>query len=662
MNIVKYIRRSLIPAILIALSSGQTVTAQVNAEQVITIGRNVLSMDDYMLSIQYFNLAIKAKPYLAEPYYYRGLAKLMLDDFDGAEADCSQALQRNKFLTEAYRVRGFARSRLGMDSLAVSDFDKGLEYNPMDRYFLLYKASAQTSMKDYDGARKTFERLEKDFPRFDEAYTERARLALLEEDTVTAMNAVEKVIKVKQDDPAPYLFRASILAGRKNWTAAREDMDKVINLMPKEADFYVNRAYLRYNDDDYFGAMSDYNYALELDPDNAAATYNRALLRYEVRDLRRAKEDFTRVLKADPSNFHARYARALISLELGQNKDAVKDFQEIMKVYPRFYPIYYGMAQAYREMGDMKLAMNNYHKGENMVRGYVRNPEANPLDKPTIQPGETNTNGHDKHENESDVEVMQRFNRLVTVSADESTANHVNFNEKIKGKVQDRDLKVEPEPFYAVGPIPPAISLRNSGNYFRELDDLNSAGYADCTLYLSNTTPENLDSETISSLFGLADSFSVSLSSGTERPVDRLYRGVTRTLLKNYPAALSDLNRAIEMKEDFTVAYMARAALQFRTGNYAEAISDLDKVLELNPRMVYAWFDKGVVYLKNGELTSALNCFNRAIEISPEFGEAYYNRAVTYLQLGNKTSGMADLSKAGELGVLPSYNLLKRMK
>ena len=48
--------------------------AQVDAEQVLAIGRNVLSMDDYMLSIQYFNQAIKAKPYLADPYFFRALA------------------------------------------------------------------------------------------------------------------------------------------------------------------------------------------------------------------------------------------------------------------------------------------------------------------------------------------------------------------------------------------------------------------------------------------------------------------------------------------------------------------------------------------------------------------------------------------------------------
>jgi len=650
-------------ALLLALMSYVgTTLAQVNAEQVITIGRNVLSMDDYMLSIQYFNLAIKAKPYLAEPYYYRGMAKLMLDDYDGAEADCSIALEKNKFLTEAYRVRGFARSRLGKDSLAVQDFDHGLEYNPTDRYFLLYKASAQTSMKDFDGARATFERLEREYPRFDAAFTERARLALMEGDTTTAINAVEKVINVKQDDPSPYLLRASILASRKKWEEARKDMDAAINLMPKEADLYVNRAYLKYNTDDYFGAMSDYNYALELDPGNQAATYNRALLRYEVRDLRRAKQDFTAVLNADPSNFHARYARALISLDLKQNRDAIRDFQEIMKVYPRFYPIYYGMAQAYRDLGEMRLAMANYHKGEDMVRRYVKNPKANPLDKPTIQPGETNTDGAGKHEDETDIEVMERFNRLVTINSDNAASEHLTFSESIKGKVQDRDLKPEPEPFYAITPVAPAATLRNTGNYFRELDDLNSAGYTDMQLYLSNTTPANLDSETIADLFAAAERFTLSLSSGTERPVDRLYRGITYTMLKNYQSAIADLDRAIRLKEDFTVAIMARAAVNLAMENYSDAIADLDHVLELNPGMVYAWFDKGVIFLRLGELTSALNCFTRAIEISPDFGEAYFNRAVTYLQLGNKPSGLSDLSKAGELGVLPSYNLLKRMK
>ena len=47
--------------------------------------------------------------------------------------------------------------------------------------------------------------------------------------------------------------------------------------------------------------------------------------------------------------------------------------------------------------------------------------------------------------------------------------------------------------------------------------------------------------------------------------------------------------------------------------------------------------------------------------MKPDLGEAYYNRGYVYLQLGNKEAGLENLSKAGELGVIPSYSLLKKM-
>ena len=45
--------------------------AQINTDRVLTIGRNALYFEDYVLSIQYFNQVIKSKPWLAEPYFYR---------------------------------------------------------------------------------------------------------------------------------------------------------------------------------------------------------------------------------------------------------------------------------------------------------------------------------------------------------------------------------------------------------------------------------------------------------------------------------------------------------------------------------------------------------------------------------------------------------------
>ncbi|MBR5727001.1 MAG: hypothetical protein IKX39_00005, partial [Muribaculaceae bacterium] len=71
--------------------------AQINTEQVLRIGRNSLYFEDYVLSIQYFNQVIKAKPFLAEPYFYRAVAKINLEDYQGAEADATLAIDRNPF-------------------------------------------------------------------------------------------------------------------------------------------------------------------------------------------------------------------------------------------------------------------------------------------------------------------------------------------------------------------------------------------------------------------------------------------------------------------------------------------------------------------------------------------------------------------------------------
>ena len=88
-----------------------TAFAQINTDRVMTIGKNALYFEDYVLSIQYFNQVINAKPYLADPYFYRGLAKMNLDDYPGAERDCSEALERNPFVVNAYQVRGISRIR-----------------------------------------------------------------------------------------------------------------------------------------------------------------------------------------------------------------------------------------------------------------------------------------------------------------------------------------------------------------------------------------------------------------------------------------------------------------------------------------------------------------------------------------------------------------------
>ena len=81
--------------------------AQLNTDRITAIGRNALYFEDYVLSIQYFNQVIRLKPYLSEPYLYRSIAKIQLEDYQGALKDCNASLERNPFSPGSYYARGY---------------------------------------------------------------------------------------------------------------------------------------------------------------------------------------------------------------------------------------------------------------------------------------------------------------------------------------------------------------------------------------------------------------------------------------------------------------------------------------------------------------------------------------------------------------------------
>ncbi len=103
--------------------------------------------------LQYFNQVIKSKPWLAEPYFYRAVAKINLDDYKGAEEDCTLCLERNPFLVQAYYARGIARqSQEKFDR--SEDYQERFEFKAEDRQMLVNMAVANIQKKDFKEAEK----------------------------------------------------------------------------------------------------------------------------------------------------------------------------------------------------------------------------------------------------------------------------------------------------------------------------------------------------------------------------------------------------------------------------------------------------------------------------------------------------------------------------
>lgn len=647
---------------------GFSVKAQINTEQVVQTGRNALYFEDYILSIQYFNQAISAKPYLAQPYFYRAIAKINLEDYRGAEYDAGEALERNPFLTDAWEVRGVARHNLGDYRGAVEDFDRALELVPHNRHLLFNKAMALSDAEDNEGALETFNELTVHYPGFDNAYLGRARVRLAMTDTVAAMEDIDKALELNPNAANAYIMRADVaIKSHEDYARAEEDINNAIRLLPHAAGLYINRAFLRYNLNNYKGAMADYDYALSLDPLNSTALFNRGILLAEVSANDLALEDFNRVIDLDPQDYRALFNRALVLEAKGQTAQAIEDINKVIEAFPDFPGAIYLRGRLRQDRGELAAAERDFKTAT--AKAKALNPQSdNTMQEPAPQP-------------EKDITARQ-FASLLTVDDNADLREEYN-NTAIRGRIQNRNQVVALEPLMLLSFYNSPSELRQDTYYIKEVDELNSTRALRFVVLVTTSIP-TLDESTIARHFQSVDYYNSYLATHTPRAVDYFGRAMDLLTVRDYPGAEKDINRGLALAPDFALGYFMRA--QARYGLFAldqgtsgaqiadaglrnslrqkavdDIVSDFDMALRLSPAMAPALYNKACVLAEAGRDNEAIEAFSKAIDIKADMGEAYYNRGYLRLRNGQRQEGIRDLSRAGELGIVAAYNLIKRM-
>lgn len=689
-----------------------SVSAQINTERVMAIGRNALYFEDYILSIQYFNQIIKVKPYLADPYFYRGIAKLSLDDFKGAEADCSLSIERNPFIINAYQVRGIARQNLENYKGAVEDYELGLKYEPENRTFLMNKAIAEVQMKNYDAAEKSFENLIRIHPSFYNGYLSRGQFYLEKGDTLKALKDIDQAIGLDKYLSSAYAQRAIVkLQFHDDKKGALSDMNEALRLDPDVTSYYINRALIRYHQNDLRGTMSDYDRALELEPSNLMARYNRGLLRAQVGDKNRAITDFSKVIEADPTNYFSYYNRAILRDETGDYRGAIKDYSEVLKEYPNFLPGYYARSEARRKSNDRKGAEADFSYAmkleEDMLAIRKNNAKGggqSPDDKNTASADDAdNQSSDDKTRKESDKNI-QKFNRILVADNNNVKSKYASA---FRGRVQDKNVNVRIESPFVLTYYEKGDDIKRNLFYNKTLQEFNRAGLSKKMLLVTNDEVA-LNSDQVNEHFASIDDYSKQIENNPGNPLPYFGRALDFMLIQDFASSLEDLNRTISLSPKFTFAYFNRAVVRYKQIEYKQSedventnteslssvslkmvpdqnrsqlnlnapilkqpdgraleyelvVRDYDKVIELDPKSVYAFYNRANVRFAQKDYRAALADYNEAIRLEPEFAEAYYNRGLILVSQGETKKGIADLSKAGELGIVSAYNIIKRM-
>ncbi len=632
--------------------------AQINTDRVMMMGRHALYYEDYVLSIQRFNMVISAKPYLHEPYFFRGLAKFYLEDFTGAAQDCSASLDRNPYVADGYQLRGLCRVNMKDYTGAIEDYSKVIGMEPRNKSSWHNLVLCYFEIKDYQRADSALDMMCRYWPHDSENLTMKAQVAIQQNDTVRGLALVDSALVLDAYDAQAWTMRSMLSLQRGEYVQAEAEIDKAIMQRPRIAGNYINRALARFHQNNLRGAMADYDQALEIDSRNYIGHFNRGLLRAQVGEDNAAIEDFNYVLSVEPDNMIALFNRALLLDNTGDYRGAIRDISLVLDTYPDFLVGYQQRAAIRRKIGDTYGA----ERDEFRVLKARLDAKAGIKHKPA------------KTRKQSERDIND-YASLVEADTDEPEREYAS---DYRGKVQDHKVELQPQPIFVLSHHRLLSPTNRYIPFHRLLEQLNAqqSSLAQQTLpvYITNNEP-TIDEATLQKHFQTISEFTKQLEV-EKKPTSSIYvaRALAYYHVRDFDAASSDLERALVLSPKDAMAHFMYAQVLSRnlaaSGGeasnltaqigYRHIVDELETVVALAPTFHYAWYNLGNVYLKQKEYRKAYDAYSHALNIDARFPDAYYNRGIASLLDGDVQRALSDLSQAGEYGLYGAYNLIKR--
>ena len=457
---------------------------------------------------------------------------------------------------------------------------------------------------------------------------------------------------------------------------------------------------MRYNLKDLRGAMADYDRVIEMNGNNLIARFNRGLLRAQVADNNRAIKDFTKVIELEPTNTIAYLNRSMLNAEINDNIAALRDMNVVLDEHPDFFQGYYSRAQLKREMNDLKGAEKDYilaRAKEAQAKQRLANEELALLDC-----SEDTKKSGTREETDKDIDKFQ-----LLVVADKKEEEKSKYKSETRGKVQNINTEILLEPKFVITFYEKPYEVQRPVYYSALIDKVNSSLGLAWKIRATNSEA-SLNELQVQTHFRSIENYSKQIEEKTDNTAFYFGRGIDFMLIQDYAIAIEDFDRVIAKDPQFTLAYFARALARSKqlesttdveevktrladaptrmklplgkkdlplgsgtpivpevskaTLEYGVILKDYERVINLNPDFIFAYYNRAEILSIQKDYRGAISDYSEAIKLSPQFAEAYFNRGLAKLAIGETVSGLDDLRKSGELGIVESYSIIKRMQ
>lgn len=106
--------------------------------------------------------------------------------------------------------------------------------------------------------------------------------------------------------------------------------------------------------------------------------------------------------------------------------------------------------------------------------------------------------------------------------------------------------------------------------------------------------------------------------------------------------AISEYTQALDVQDDFAIAYNNRGWAYFNLGDYETALADYNAALDHDSSLAYAYNNRGLIHQYRGELRQAATDFEHAINLGAEPTPwAQYNLSLVRLVEGRQGNSLA---------------------